>query len=82
MYARCLVHTLPTQNLSVLNGAHKSYIEEIQWLQIFLKRLVSWVGFGLIGYVQSTAHQTIHFGLCTALISSALALKSHCKCIA
>jgi hypothetical protein len=32
--------------------------------------------------VQSTAHQTIHFGLCTALISSALTLISNCKCIA
>jgi hypothetical protein len=32
--------------------------------------------------VQSTAHQTIHYGLCTALISSALALISNCKCIA
>jgi hypothetical protein len=30
--------------------------------------------------VQSTAHHTIHFRLCTALISRALALLSNCKC--
>jgi hypothetical protein len=32
--------------------------------------------------VQSTAHKTIHFGICTALISKVLALISNCKCIA
>jgi hypothetical protein len=32
-------------------------------------------------YIQSTAHQTIHFGLCAALISRALTLISNCKCI-
>jgi hypothetical protein len=32
-------------------------------------------------YVQSTANQTIHFGLCTVLISRAVALISNCKCI-
>jgi hypothetical protein len=32
--------------------------------------------------VQSTTHQTLHFGLCAVLISRALALKSNCKCIA
>jgi hypothetical protein len=32
--------------------------------------------------VQSTAHQTLHFGLCNALISRVLALISNCKCIA
>jgi hypothetical protein len=32
--------------------------------------------------VQSTARQTIHFGLCTALISRALALILNCKYIA
>jgi hypothetical protein len=32
--------------------------------------------------VQLTAHQTIHFGLCSALISRALALTSNCKCTA
>jgi hypothetical protein len=32
--------------------------------------------------VQLIAHQTIHFGLCTALISRALALIPNCKCIA
>jgi hypothetical protein len=31
--------------------------------------------------VQSTGHQTIHFGLCTALISRALALIANCNCI-
>jgi hypothetical protein len=31
--------------------------------------------------VQSTPHQTIHHGLCTALILKALALISNCKCI-
>jgi hypothetical protein len=29
--------------------------------------------------VQSTAHQTIHFGICTAVILRALALISNCK---
>jgi hypothetical protein len=33
------------------------------------------------GLVQPTAHQTIHFLLCTALISRALALISNCMCI-
>jgi hypothetical protein len=33
-------------------------------------------------YVLSWTHQTIHFRLCTALISRALALISNCKCIA
>jgi hypothetical protein len=32
--------------------------------------------------VQSTAHQTIQFGICTTLIPKALALISNCKCIA
>jgi hypothetical protein len=32
--------------------------------------------------VQSTAHQAVHFALCTALIARALALRSNCKCIA
>jgi hypothetical protein len=32
--------------------------------------------------VQSTAHQTIHFGLCIALIWRVLELLSYCKCIA
>jgi hypothetical protein len=32
--------------------------------------------------VQSTAHQTVHFGLPTALVSRALALISNCKWIA
>jgi hypothetical protein len=32
--------------------------------------------------VKSTAHQTKHFGLCSSLISSALAITSNCKCIA
>jgi hypothetical protein len=32
--------------------------------------------------VQSTAHQTIHFRLYSALISRALALISNCKCVA
>jgi hypothetical protein len=32
--------------------------------------------------VQSTAHQTVHSGLCIALISKALALISNCQCIA
>jgi hypothetical protein len=36
----------------------------------------------IVYIVQSTAHQTIHFGLCIALISRALALTSNCKCIA
>jgi hypothetical protein len=36
----------------------------------------------MLFYVQSTAHQTIHFGLCTALISTALALILNCKYIA
>jgi hypothetical protein len=31
--------------------------------------------------VQSTTHQAIHFGLCTALISRALALILNFKCI-
>jgi hypothetical protein len=31
-------------------------------------------------YVQLTAHQTIHFGLCIALIPKALALMSNYKC--
>jgi hypothetical protein len=31
-------------------------------------------------YVQSTAHQTLHFVLCNALVSRALALISNCKC--
>jgi hypothetical protein len=31
--------------------------------------------------VQSTAHQTIHLGLCTALILRVLALISNCKCL-
>jgi hypothetical protein len=30
--------------------------------------------------VHSTAHQTIHFRLCAALITKALALMSNCKC--
>jgi hypothetical protein len=33
-------------------------------------------------YVQSTAHQTIHFGLGSARILKALALVLNCKCIA
>jgi hypothetical protein len=33
-------------------------------------------------YVQSTAYQTIHFGLSTAVIYRELALISNCKCIA
>jgi hypothetical protein len=32
--------------------------------------------------VQSTAHQTIHFELCTALILRELTLILNCKCIA
>jgi hypothetical protein len=32
--------------------------------------------------VHPTAHQTMHFGLCTILISTTLALISKCKCIA
>jgi hypothetical protein len=36
----------------------------------------------LITYVQSTAHQTKHFGLFNALISIVLALISNDKCIA
>jgi hypothetical protein len=32
--------------------------------------------------VQSRTHRTIHFGLCTALISRALELLSKCKCVA
>jgi hypothetical protein len=35
-----------------------------------------------INIVQPTAHQVIHFGLCTSFISTALALISNCKCIA
>jgi hypothetical protein len=31
--------------------------------------------------VQLTAHQTLYFGLCTALIISALVLISNCKCV-
>jgi hypothetical protein len=31
-------------------------------------------------YVQLTAHQTVHFGLCTALISRVLALIQNYKC--
>jgi hypothetical protein len=30
--------------------------------------------------LQSTSHQTIHFGLCTALVPKALVLISNCKC--
>jgi hypothetical protein len=33
-------------------------------------------------YVQSTTHQTMHFGHFTALISRALALILNCQCIA
>jgi hypothetical protein len=33
-------------------------------------------------FVLSTVRQTIHFGLCTALITKAKALRSNCKCIA
>jgi hypothetical protein len=33
-------------------------------------------------HVQSTAYQTVHFGLCNALISRALALISNCNCVA
>jgi hypothetical protein len=32
--------------------------------------------------VQSPAHQTIHFGLCTTLISRAICPLSNCKCMA
>jgi hypothetical protein len=32
--------------------------------------------------VQSTVNQTIHVGLCIAVITKALALRSNCKCIA
>jgi hypothetical protein len=31
--------------------------------------------------VQSTTHQIVHFGLCNALVSRALALISNCNCI-
>jgi hypothetical protein len=34
-----------------------------------------------VGQVQSTAHQTTHFGFCTALISRAFRLISNCNCI-
>jgi hypothetical protein len=40
----------------------------------------SFVQPGVMLTVQSTAHQIIHFGLCTALISMALALISNYKC--
>jgi hypothetical protein len=38
--------------------------------------------FVVVHIKQSTANQTIHFELCTAFISRALALISNCKCIA
>jgi hypothetical protein len=38
--------------------------------------------FALDGAVQSTTHQTIHLGLCAALIAKALAIKSNYKCVA
>jgi hypothetical protein len=44
----------------------------------------SWVrsSHSTIIYVQSTAHQTVQFRLCTALISIESALISNCRCIA
>jgi hypothetical protein len=38
--------------------------------------------FSSVNRVQSTVHQTIEFGLCTALTTRELALKSNFKCIA
>jgi hypothetical protein len=48
-------------------------------IQIGLALFLYWLDYA---DVRLTAHQTIHLGLCTALISIALALISNCQCTA
>jgi hypothetical protein len=45
------------------------------------KAKIGWLTIIISSSYKSIAHQTLHFGLCTALISKTLALISNCKCI-
>jgi hypothetical protein len=56
-------------------------LNSIVWNSWFQSRLLSLWNLWILLDVQSTAHQTIHFGLCTALILKALGLTSNCKWI-
>jgi hypothetical protein len=71
-----VTHPMTDQRAQAIELLIKKLFYQLEYLAKITTEII------LLIDVQSRAHQTIHFGLCTAIISNALALISNCKCIA